>query len=73
MFPTMFSNRIRRFRPVVQRIQDRQPAFALMTVAGAVPAVCALYRSAYLQAFKAVEKRVLRRCEVRAAKFVSLN
>lgn len=69
---TMFANRIRRFALVGQELRTGTAAFVMM---GVVPAsgMGAIYHTAYLTAFKTVQKRVVRRRQLQAARRVSWN
>ncbi|HEV3342438.1 MAG TPA: hypothetical protein VG125_18855 [Pirellulales bacterium] len=69
----MFLNRISHHVATIQESPAPKTAFALVTAPCASPAVSAIYRDAYLQAFATVEQRVIRRRKVRAARFVSWN
>jgi len=67
----MFVNRIARH--AVPELTAAETAFVLIGAACVSPAVSAVYRTAYLHAFATVEKRVIRRRQMRAARLVSWN
>ncbi len=70
----MFENRIRRFAANMRAGNSTpQPPFVLMNTTSVAPATITFYRVAYQQAFATVEKRVVRRRELRAARVISSN
>lgn len=70
--PAMFANRIARHVEVPESIAAKT-GFVLIGAGCTSPAVSSIYRAAYLRAFATVQKRVIRRRQVRAARLVSWN
>jgi hypothetical protein len=67
----MFAHRFRRFSFPARQRRPAAAGFVLLPSSGT--GASAVYRAAYLSAFKTVERRVVRRRQVRAAKFISPN
>ncbi|HVX14091.1 MAG TPA: hypothetical protein VHC22_23095 [Pirellulales bacterium] len=70
----MFKNRIRRFAANMGAANSpQQSPFVLMSATSVAPAAMTFYRVAYQQAFATVEKRIVRRRQLHAARAISSN
>jgi hypothetical protein len=68
----MFMNRINSHTAAPRGPLAATAAFTFIGTPWA-PAVTTIYRNAYLRAFAMVEQRVVRRRQLRAARFISRN